>query len=210
MTLVIACASRDGIVVAADSKASYEYDKETKTKQVLEDTQKIVQLGNNCVALVYGDGTDDYETFFNLYKEESVVYPTYKGVIDYDFTVLTLPSFLNEQYGDKLKNANKVVGVMVAGINNDNEYMICDMLSVGRQAYEPFYPFTTDTYHYGGMTELAKKYFGENEGINSMSMNEVAAELKFIIEKTADMFPDAVNKNIVIKNIDISGITPLN
>jgi hypothetical protein len=209
MTLVIACKSRDGIIVAADSKASYDYDGEIESRLAIEDTQKIIELGNCCVALVYGDGTDDYDAFFNLFKEESVVYAGYKGMIDYDFCITSLPSFLSEQYGPRLKNLNKVVGVMVVGVANDNEYKICDMLSAMRQGREPFYPFETTTYHYGGMTQYAKEYFVKNKHIIAMGKNDVAARLKSVIKSTADMFPDKVNKNIVIKHIDVSGITTI-
>jgi len=211
MTLVIACMSKDGIIVAADSKAVPEgLDEKNNKEQIIEDTTKIFELSENCVALVYGHGTDDYETFFDVFKKVYKSHGNFKGSFDYDFCASALPEFLRDQYLDKIEGTDRNIGVIMAGANAEKELKICDMQSTERFGREAFCAFEdSNNYHFGGIRKCALEYFRDNKVVTELSGKDVALELKSLIEKTADEFPREVNKNIIIKQLNISGIRPI-
>ncbi|MDB5175638.1 MAG: Proteasome subunit [Candidatus Saccharibacteria bacterium] len=198
MTLVIACKSKDGIVIASDGKASRSYPGLNRATETIENAQKIYNY-EKCSILPYGDGLEDYHTFLEGFAE------SLNGTIDYESSIEKLQNYLSEEYMF-LPPGVQFIGIILAGIDKDgNQQINAFMSNTG------YIPRSSDkAYIHGGYTKIAYEIFDEVVGKDSLKDTaEVIQLAKRAISETAKAFTAHVNNNITVKLITSNGIISL-
>lgn len=200
MTLVIACKSKDGIVVASDGYGAEIVPGMAKTGRHIDNAKKIFDFNQACI-LAFGDGKEDYDEFFN----DLVV--SRNEPITYEFLFDNLIDYLGKKYDDDIYFAD-TIGLVLAGIDRDGEQHISTFLSkthlgVGFQVLKARKDFLC-----AGRHDIANRLFDTQTNLAQKNASEVAALASKAIAKTSRRWSD-VNDNVVMKLISNNGIKSL-
>ena len=197
MTLVIACKSKDGIVVASDGYGAETVPGQSATGETTGNAKKIYEFNRSCL-LAFGDGAKDYDLFLRDFMA------SYNEPITYQILHDDLKEYLSKKYGSDIYFANPI-GLLLAGLDQENKQRIGMFMSQSPYGVE-FHFFTgTDDYCCKGKPELANKLFEAQTNLAKNDALAVAALAKEAIVKTSKELND-VNDNVVMKLITEAGI----
>jgi 20S proteasome alpha/beta subunit len=196
MTLVIACRSRDGLVVASDGHGTRYIPGVGETEETIDDAKKIFDF-QSCCLLAFGAGAHDYDEFL------SDLGIFHKGEVDYEFCRDNLGGYMFDKYEPYLHEASSI-GMMLAGIDKEGQQHLCYFRSDNNfHGWEYLGKFLC-----GGVTKRANEILNKEEDLDHRGHKAVAKLLRHAIEETAKT-TNSVNTNVTIKLITSEGIKEL-